>query len=93
MWFKGFVCFFFFSCYATLKAFDVWFCSFASYWHNLLIPSTFHRIYLNGTLGSHHPVLVSAGMTLAQKLGTYHLFMGNASETEIMALFACLSSL
>lgn len=63
------------------------------YWHNLLIPSTFHTIYLNGTLGSHHPVLVSAGMTLAQKLGTYHLFMGNASETEIMALFACLSSL
>lgn len=75
------------------KAFDVWFCSFVRYWPNLLIPSTSHTIYLNATLGSHHPVLVSARMTLAQKLGTYHLFMGNASETEIMALFACLSSL
>lgn len=75
------------------KAFDVWFCSFVSSCLNRLIPSTFHTNYLNGTLGLRHPVLVSAVMTFAQKLGTYHLFMWNTSETEIMALFTCLSSL
>lgn len=58
-------------------------CLFVSCWINLL----------QFNLSEQNPVLVSDRMTLTQKLGNYHLFMGNASETEIMALFACLSSL